>query len=89
MEEYDKIIVNGSEVTVYPEPCIVCEKEIKHPRRAKWVRMNCDNEIISPYAEIPEIDDMGCYPIGNECWKKVIPKELVSEYKKVWKERGK
>ena len=63
--------------------CRLCGKPLNTTRKTTgWVRLPCGDDAWPYDEELPadfERDDMGCYPVGPECVKK-LPKTYYSCY---------
>jgi hypothetical protein len=59
------------------EPCIICERPVNINAKTKWIHMTTSLEAVE--RNYDQDDSQGCFPIGNDCCKK-LPKNLVFEY---------
>lgn len=54
------------------EPCIICGKEVKSTVNIKMLRLVCAGRYITDDIEGAFEDDMGCFPVGNTCYKRFL-----------------
>lgn len=63
------------------KPCVICGKTIKgeNVKSSHWLRMYEDGEFLSDDMEREFSGDMGCFPVGESCYKRFLK---ISELKK-------
>ncbi len=57
----------------FDETCLLCGRGMSAQRaeRGYWVHLDTANHIVPVDEELPERHDMGWFPIGNDCAKRV------------------
>ncbi len=66
--------LNASRTKASEDPCAICGKGIKPSNPRHWVHVIRGGAVFAPIAQVEEIDpagDMGWYPIGTECARKL------------------
>lgn len=56
------------------EPCIICQRPMTITEKTKWIHMTTELEAVPQ--DYDGDDSQGCFPIGNDCCKK-LPKHLI------------